>query len=239
MITSNHAITIVPLSSGEHLAQAATLYREVFGYTRVVDGLSPRLLRGLVENGGLVVGALDHNAVVVGFAFGFQASDASGSYHYSQAAVVSHQWQGQQLGRQLKIQQAILAAQQGHTRMRWAYDPAQVRNAHFNLNVLGAYGLRFSPDYYDDGDSDRIIIQWELGPAGPPELKQVIPSSSESRIVMVDRNIPRLRRENPVLAKSLSVQLASELATCFSDGLVLTSCELSSQDSASYVFTRP
>lgn len=239
MITSHHAATIMPISSGTHLAQAAALYREVFGYTNPVDGISPRLLRGLIDNGGLVIGALDVNQEVVGFAYGFHGSDSAGCYHYSQAAVVSPQFQGHQLGRRLKIEQAVRAAAQGHDRMRWAYDPALVRNAHFNLNVLGAYGIYFSPDYYDDENSDRVIVQWNLNADGP--VPYVVPSKTPTQRleVEVSRHIPELRTQNSPQASGLTRQLGQQLATCFSEGLVLSSCELSTPDSATYVFTRP
>lgn len=219
------------------MAQAAALYRKVFGYTDPCDGVSPRLLRGLLDNGGLVLGALDTDGTVVGFAYGFRGSDALGEYHYSQAAVVAADFQGLGLGRRLKLEQAKMAAAQGLAHMRWAYDPVQVRNAHFNLNVLGAYGIKFASDYYDDGNSDRVIVQWDLSPTGATTPPASTPSAGSIHEVVVNRNIPQTRASHPGLAKDMSIGLGNGLAAGFGQGLILTSCELNDPETATYVFS--
>ena len=48
--------------------------------------------------------------------------------------------------------------------MRWAFDPAIARNAHFNLDVLAARGRWFHPDFYGPS-SDRMVVEWDLDPA--------------------------------------------------------------------------
>ena len=58
-----------------------------------------------------------------------------------------------------------MARYTGARTMRWTFDPYALRNAHFNLAVLAATGIRFLPDYYGGG-TDRVLISWDL--AGPP-----------------------------------------------------------------------
>ncbi len=164
---------------------ASALYRHVFGYTDPVYGLSPRLLAALRENSGSVLGAFDPAGELVGFCFGFTAVDGGELYHYSQAAVVHPSAQGTGVGRLLKQAQAATARATGARTMRWTFDPYAVRNAHFNLAVLGATGIRFLPDYYGS-DTDRVLVSWDL--TGSPTRGRV-----DRTVHAGDRD--RLRRE--------------------------------------------
>ncbi|WP_432878036.1 hypothetical protein ACQPYH_30020 [Kribbella sp. CA-245084] len=151
----------VSLTTASRFAEASELYRAVFGYLDPAYGLNPRLLGALASNGGSVVGILDGSDKVVAFAYGFCGTDRRGYYHYSQSAVVAADQQGHGLGRMLKHAQREVALSHGMSRMRWTYDPMQLRNAHFNLDVLGARGRWFAPDMYGPG-TDRVIVEWDL-----------------------------------------------------------------------------
>ena len=170
----------VSLTTPARYAEAAALYRGVFGYQDPEYGLNPRLLGALASNGGSVVGVLDETDRLVAFAYGFCGTDRRGFYHYSQSAVVAAEEQGQGLGRLLKQTQREVALGHGMTRMRWTYDPFQIRNAHFNLDVLGARGRWYAPDMYGPG-ADRVIVEWDLTRefgAGPHEesARLVVPA---------------------------------------------------------------
>ncbi|SNY53287.1 GNAT family N-acetyltransferase [Paractinoplanes atraurantiacus] len=141
---------------------ASALYRSVFGYEHPEFGISPRLLAALRENAGTVIGAFDEAGELVGFCYGFCAVEDGELYHYSQAAAVAPGLQGAGVGRKLKQAQAEAARGTGARTMRWTFDPYALRNAHFNFAILGATAIRFLPDYYDDGDSDRLLVSWDL-----------------------------------------------------------------------------
>src|SRR4051812_6391488 len=158
---SEDGFRAVSLTTVSRFAEASTLYREVFGYLDPEYGLNPRLLGALASNGGAVVGILDDTDRLVAFAYGFCGTDRRGFYHYSQSAVVAADQQGHGLGRMLKHAQREVALSHGMSRMRWTYDPMQLRNAHFNLDVLGARGRWFAPDMYGPG-TDRVIVEWDL-----------------------------------------------------------------------------
>lgn len=166
------------LTSAADLAGAARLYREVFGYQDPAHSVNPRLLASLAANGGSVVGVRGDDGELVAFAYGFVGIDGGEVYHYSQAAVVDAKHQGMGLGRALKRGQREVALAGGQTRMRWSFDPAVTRNAHFNLDVLGAVGRWFRADFFGLPGTDRMIVDWDLdderrareapGPAGVP-----------------------------------------------------------------------
>ena len=163
------AITARPLRSLREREEAVRLYRRVFGLAADDPAMTPKLLTALQRNGGSALGAFDPAGRMVGFTYGFVGTEAGATYHYSQAAVVDAGVQGQGVGRILKRAQATDALRGGIATMRWAYDPMLARNAHFNLDVLGAVGRWFVRDYYDltdaGGRSDRVVVEWRTGGA--------------------------------------------------------------------------
>lgn len=238
-------VRIEALTTGNQLVQAAGLYRTVFGYTDPIDGLSPKLLRGLSDNGGIVVGALAADGSVIAFGYGFRGHDAGGSYHYSQAAVVSAAAQGHGLGRRLKFEQAKIAQSQGLASMRWAFDPLQARNAHFNLNVLGAWGKTLRRDYYQDGGSDRVIVQWDFEEAlrrgvTPAAGQRHANTGSVPPLASVFVPQAALRGQSTsaageITARPLAEAAVVSLKNCFDQGLSLRHCEITTEG-ASYHF---
>ena len=175
-------VRVRDLAGTAEWSAASALYRLVFGYTDPVYGLSPRLLAALHENAGSVIGAFDPAGELVGFCFGFTAVDDGEIYHYSQAAVVHPSAQGTGVGRLLKHAQAGTARATGARTMRWTFDPYAVRNAHFNLTVLGATGIRFLPDYYGPG-TDRILVSWDLtGPPAPRPIARTVSATGRDEL---------------------------------------------------------
>jgi predicted GNAT superfamily acetyltransferase len=162
LIRERQVIVVRDLEGLGEWSAASALYRRVFAYEQPEFGISPRLLAALRENAGSVLGAFAEGGELVGFCYGFSAVEAGELYHYSQAAVVAPGLQGSGVGRRLKQAQAAVARATGARTMRWTFDPYALRNAHFNLGVLGATAIRFLPDYYDDGQSDRLLVSWDL-----------------------------------------------------------------------------
>jgi predicted GNAT superfamily acetyltransferase len=205
----------VSLTTPARYAEAAVLYREVFGYQDPEYGLNPRLLGALTSNGGSVVGVLDESDRLVAFAYGFCGTDRRGFYHYSQSAVVAADQQGQGLGRMLKHAQRDVALSHGMNRMRWTYDPFQVRNAHFNLDVLGARGRWYAPDMYGPG-ADRVVVEWDLTrkhAAAPDQELAQLPVSDDDR-----------------------EEFRANFQELLAKGLVAVSCRQSPDGSATYFF---
>jgi predicted GNAT superfamily acetyltransferase len=155
-------VRLVPLESLALRRDASALYRAAFEYTDADSALSPRMLRGLLANGGTAVGAVDDAGRLLGFSYGFAGRDGDTVYHYSQATAVAPDAQGRGLGRRLKRAQADAARASGATSMRWAFDPCNTRNGHFNFDILGARGRWFYSDFYDEPDTDRMIAEWSL-----------------------------------------------------------------------------
>ncbi|MEU4084026.1 hypothetical protein [Streptomyces aureus] len=224
------------------MADCVALYERVMGLRPGDGSLNPRLLTALQHNSGLVVGAFlgDH---LVGFTYSFLArehgTDGTGRrlYQYSQLAVVAHERQGLGIGRLLKLGQRDRCLAEGTTLIRWAYDPMQTRNAHFNLDVLGAVVDTFKPAMYGTsgfgaatGEStDRFIVSWHLDgtarPAGPaPEPPPgghragEVYDEGEDRIVVLPDDWDRLRAETgPEHAARLRGRVSRTFARLLAD----------------------
>lgn len=255
-MTAQHPDGLVArsLTSPEDLQQAAELYRRVFGYSDPAHGVNPRLLAALAMNGGSVVGVIDPDGQVKGFAYGFPGADEAGhTYHYSQAAVVDASLQGTGIGRRLKREQAAIALAHGATTMRWSYDPSLARNAHFNLDVLGARARWFHPDFYGPG-TDRLIVEWEItdtdagaGHTDPPpphleigpETWGVAMADGAARYVPLPARITELAAQDPALADTVRARLRSTLEDVLAAGLVGMSCRRIDEATSTYRFEAP
>ncbi len=133
--------------------------------------LPVHMLRAVVHNGGLVVGAYSQNQLV-GFVFGFPGFEATPRgarlIHASHMAGVHPEFRDAGLGFRLKRAQWQLVRRQGVERITWTYDPLQSRNANLNITKLGAVCNTYIPNYYGQmGDgvnigvpSDRFQVDW-------------------------------------------------------------------------------
>lgn len=227
-------IRIATLDTAEQRQRAAELYRSVFGYADPAYGVNPRLLAAIAVNGGSVVGAFDTTDRLVGFAYGFLGTDGEQTFHYSQAAVVAPELQSRGLGRRLKLGQRDIALAWGTTTMRWAYDPMVSRNAHFNLDVLGAVGIAFKPDLYGEPGTDRIVVEWDLAKdplqrAAPAELPAAgdwgeVITEPDRVLLAVPADIAGLRARRPEQAALLTTAVRDRLTTLFAAGYQAVSC---------------
>ena len=74
------------------------------------------------------------------------------------------------MGWALKAYQREVLLERGITTMFWTFDPLESRNAHLNLNKLGAVADEYVQDMYGQTDSplhrgigtDRFIPRWDL-----------------------------------------------------------------------------
>ncbi|QAY73504.1 GNAT family N-acetyltransferase [Agromyces protaetiae] len=246
-------MSIVPLDTLARQRAAAVLYREVFAYADTDHSVNPKLLQGLVDNGGTALGVFTADGRALGFCYGFSAIDASGLYHYSQATVIAASEQGRGLGRALKHAQADAARALGARSMRWTYDPALTRNAHFNLDVLGGVGIRFRHDYYGEPGTDRVVVDWPLDPelAAAAASRRVRALADASSLAASTDVEGRADAAGVVVATGADVRtisapldggavapvhrpaLGAAIAAAMADGLVARSCGLDSRSGVS------
>lgn len=158
-----------PFASDADRAACVALQREVWGgdFDELVP---PSVLKVLVEVSGLAAGAFAPDGTLVGFVVGFAGSRHGRPAHWSHMLAVSPVSRDRGLGVALKAYQRRRLLEQGVGHAYWTYDPLVARNAHVNLNRLGARVERYVRDFYASQGSplfsgigtDRFVVEWPL-----------------------------------------------------------------------------
>ena len=120
--------------------------------------------------GGIAAGAYDADGQLAGFVFGMTGVQAGELVHWSDMLAVRPALQDTGLGARLKEYQRETLLAMGITRVHWTFDPLESKNAHLNLNKLGAVAGEYVEDMYGQTDSplhrgigtDRLVPTWTL-----------------------------------------------------------------------------
>jgi len=222
-------VTVGPLGSTAECVAAAALLAAIWETSPESSPLSGDLLTSLVHSGGCVLGALDAHGALVGVTVGVGGAPLS-TCLYSLIAGVDSRCAGRGVGMALKQAQRLWAVERGATQMSWTYDPLVRRNAHFNLNRLGARTVEYLPDFYPpmhDGLNrsdltDRLAVVWDLllptpGDGGVigPERRLLAPADDGEPVVgipagsgdgghplavWIPADVEAMRRTDPALA---------------------------------------
>jgi predicted GNAT superfamily acetyltransferase len=115
------------------------------------------------------IGAFDTSGELVGYLYTFLGRFYGTLAYYSHQLAVAREWQDRGVGRSLKLAQRERALRDKVDLVVWTYDPLQSRNAHFNLNKLGAIVRRYEVNFYGERNrtvfdagigSDRVFAEW-------------------------------------------------------------------------------
>lgn len=131
----------------------------------------PSVLMVARKIGGLLAGAYGREGELVGFVFGMAGLREGRPIHWSHMLAVRPGARGAGLGRRLKLHQRERLLERGVEVALWTYDPLVSRNAHLNLNRLGAvvtayeqnlYGTETNSPLHEGAGTDRFVVRWEL-----------------------------------------------------------------------------
>jgi predicted GNAT superfamily acetyltransferase len=210
--------------------QCDEIQRHTWG-EEFADRVPASLLMINLKLGGVVAGAFDGGGVLQGFIFGQTGVRDGTLVHWSHLMAVRDSCRGLGLGRLLKLYQRRLLLDVGCELAEWTFDPLVSRNAHLNLNRLGAEPTIYQRDVYGDGSTsalhsgigtDRFVVRWRLLDAGvqaridgaPPDG----PEGADAPVVNADAGgspleppfalpeIPALRVEVPADVQALKAQ---------------------------------
>lgn len=188
-------VVLRPVSGLEEYEACIELQKETWGQ-RFHDIVPASLLVVSQKIGALLAGAFDPAGRMLGFAYSLAGTLDGQPVHWSHMLAVTREARGAGLGRALKLFQREWVLAAGVDTILWTYDPLVARNAHLNLNRLGATVSDFVPNLYgsDTGsplhgsdETDRFVVRWELaaertlraiegGFAGPPPEAPAAPA---------------------------------------------------------------
>lgn len=150
--------------------QAVALQEDTWG-AGFTDRVPAAILRVAQKVGGVSAGAFDARGRLLGFVFGLTGVRDGHLVHWSDMLAVRQEARGRHLGQRLKEYQRSLVRALGVEVMYWTFDPLVARNAHFNLNRLGACIAEYVPDMYGSNTgsalagplpTDRFVAEWKL-----------------------------------------------------------------------------
>jgi predicted GNAT superfamily acetyltransferase len=161
--TSRADVTVRPLTTIAECTACVALQNEVWGFG---DEVPATLLLVTPKVGGIAAGAFAPDGTMLGFVFGISGVRDGELVHWSHMLAVREGARDLGLGRMLKEYQRAELRRLGIARMLWTFDPLVARNAHLNLNRLGARVVEYVPDMYGITDSplhfglatDRLIV---------------------------------------------------------------------------------
>ena len=121
------------------------------------------------HTGGQVLGAFE-NGRMIAYTLAIAGLQDHVPYLHSHMTGVLSDYRDRGVGRMLKLFQREEALSRGIRLIQWTFDPLELRNAHFNLNRLGAISRQYLPNLYGTTTSplhrglatDRLLVEWRL-----------------------------------------------------------------------------
>ncbi len=181
-------VEIRPIATRDEFVACVNLQGDTWGrgFSEIVP-LS--MLQITAKMKGVVTGAFGSDGKLYGFVYGVTGLRRGELAHWSHMLAVRPEARDQGIGSRLKLAQKEELRAVGVKTMYWTFDPLVARNAHLNLNRLGAAVDEFVPNMYGESDSelhqlgtDRFIVKWDLagsGNAGP--VRERAPGQADPR----------------------------------------------------------
>jgi predicted GNAT superfamily acetyltransferase len=130
-------VSIRECSSVDDFQQCIQLERVVWGDDDI--GIMPiRLYLISKACHAPTIGAFDSAGRLVGFVHTMLALTGRNVVYHSHLAAVLEEYRHQDIGFRMKLAQRQFAVDYGVSLIIWTFDPLQSRNAHLNINKLGA-----------------------------------------------------------------------------------------------------
>lgn len=130
----------------------------------------PHVLMIAQKLGGIAAGAFNEDGEMLGLLFGLTGSKDGKLVHWSDLLAISPAARDHGIGWRLKRYQREQCLQRGIDTVYWTFDPLESRNAHFNLNKLGAGIDAYVPEMYLHNRGrlhrglamDRFVVAWHI-----------------------------------------------------------------------------
>ena len=137
----------------------------------IEEVITASLAKIVQKIGGIAAGAFDAEGEMTGFVFGFTGLKDGRPIHWSHMLAVKPAYRDAGIGKRLKLYQRDVLLGMGINEVFWTYDPLAGKNAHLNLNTLGAEVVEYVQDMYGSGEdsilfrgigTDRFIVVWRI-----------------------------------------------------------------------------
>ena len=179
------------------------------------------------HTGGQVLGAFDGGRMI-GYTLAVVGARNGVPYLHSHMTGVQSDYRDQGVGRMLKLFQRDEALSRGIRLVQWTFDPLELRNAHFNLNRLGAICREYLPNLYGVTTSplhrglatDRLLVEWRLDSARTVAAIQNLSKDplEAAATIELPAELERWQQENEPEIQNLQARMREEFTKWFAKG---------------------
>jgi predicted GNAT superfamily acetyltransferase len=179
------------------------------------------------QTGGQVLGAFDDGRMI-GYTLAVVGVRNGVAYLHSHMTGVLSDYRDRGVGRMLKLYQRDEALGRGIRLIQWTFDPLELRNAHFNLNRLGAICREYLPNLYGVTTSplhrglatDRLLVEWRLDSARAVAAIQNLVKDPVEAPAMIElpAEMERWQQESAPEIQKVQARMREEFTKWFAKG---------------------
>jgi len=199
------------------------LQREIWGEAELeIEPVTMFVVASIT--GGQVLGAFDAEKLV-GYTLAVVGWRQNALYLHSHQTGVSAAYRDRGVGRMLKLFQRDEALGRGIRLVEWTFDPLELKNAHFNLNRLGAICRRYIPNLYGVTTSplhrgiatDRLLAEWRLdSPRVVAAIQDLAPSVAEApAAIEVPKELEEWKHSDAKRVEAVQTRVREEFTKWF------------------------
>ena len=219
-------IVVRKCESLEDFHRCVELQREIWGEADL-EVEPATMFVVAAHTGGEVLGAFDGDRLV-GYTLALVGVRDRTTYLHSHMAGVKPQYRDRGVGRMLKLFQRSQALGRGIRLIQWTFDPLEARNAHFNLNRLGAICRTYQPNLYGVTTSplhrglatDRLLVEWHLDSArAVAAIENLVKDPIEAPAsIELPAELERWQREGSAEVGAVQARVREEFTMWFAKG---------------------
>jgi predicted GNAT superfamily acetyltransferase len=238
-------IRIRMLEQAQEMSVCVELQQRIWGYAPI-DTVPDQIFIVAKKTGGQVMTAY-HGDTPVGFTLAFAAMREGLGYLHSHMVGVVEEYQNRGVGRLLKLAQREDALERGIRLIEWTFDPLQLKNAHFNIERLGAIVRRYMPNLYGRTSSplhaglptDRLVAEWWVR---SQRVEQVLgglvrPMGTDGERIAIPAGIRVICRDQPLSAEKIQTKVREQFLANIANGRAAVGFELN-EEQGTYLLER-
>jgi predicted GNAT superfamily acetyltransferase len=222
-VRPNDAIVVRKCCALTDFHACVALQREIWGEADLeIEPVTMFVVASIT--GGQVLGAFDGEKLL-GYTLAVVGLRQGVVYLHSHQTGVSGAYRNRGVGRMLKLFQRDEALTRGIRLVEWTFDPLELKNAHFNLNRLGAICRRYIPNLYGVTtsplhrgiDTDRLVAEWWLdSPRVIAAIHDLAPSATAApAAIELPAELEQWRQADSQRVQAVQIRVREEFTNWF------------------------
>ena len=238
-------IRIRAMQEAQEMGVCVDLQQRIWGYAPL-DTVPDQIFIVAKKTGGQVMTAYEGDTPV-GFALAFAAMRDGLTYLHSHMVGVVEGYQNRGVGRLLKLAQREDALERGINLIEWTFDPLQLKNAHFNIERLGAIVRHYIPNLYGRTTSplhaglptDRLVAEWWVRSQRVEDVLagKARSTGSDCQHIAIPADIRRICRAEPLVAEKIQRDVREQFVANIAKGRAAVGFEFN-KEQGTYLLER-